>query len=92
MFKYLLRLLLGCSENLIRSNLETSIIKKGVQINPRDRDNAEQPKSRGLLCLKGFHDSNTTELYMVQSHSICKQLKATDFLCIVGHEQLESRQ
>lgn len=45
-----------------------------------------------LLYLKEFHNSNTTKLYILQSHSICKQLKATDFFCILGHKQLESRQ
>lgn len=42
-----------------------------------------------LLYLKEFHNSNTAKLYILQSHSICKQLKTTDFFCILGHKQLD---
>lgn len=47
-------------------------------------------KSHGLLSEDLIIQHNQT--VHLQSHPICKQLKATDLFCILGHKQLESRQ
>lgn len=73
------------------SDFVTFIIKS-LQINSQKKRQLmlSSQKSHGLLSEDLIIQHNQT--VHLQSHPICKQLKATDLFCILGHKQLESRQ